>query len=93
MNYEYILSLVTVVVTIILGFISKKNEKISDKLIPIQNLVIGFIMAIIYFATTKDISLALTGSGLVAGGIYDIVHNLKKLFDIKNSESNEESER
>lgn len=79
MNLEYIITLVTIILEILLGFISKKNPKIKNQLIPIQNLLVGLIVAIIEFITTKDFETAIAISGLVAGGTYDIVHNLRKL--------------
>ena len=79
MSIEYIVALITIIVEIILGFISKKNPKISNKLIPIQNLLIGIIVAVVEFIITKDFDTAIAVSGLIAGGTYDIVHNLKKL--------------
>ena len=79
MSIEYIVALITIIVEIILGFISKKNPKISNKLIPIQNLLIGIIVAVVEFVITKDFDTAIAVSGLIAGGTYDIVHNLKKL--------------
>lgn len=83
MTLEYLISLVTILVTLILGFISKKNEKISNKLIPIQNLIIGVIVAIIEWIITKDFNTGIALSGLIAGGSYDIVHNLNKLKEGK----------
>ncbi len=79
MSLEYIISLITILVEIILGFIAKKNPKISNKLIPIQNLIVGILVAIVEFAITKDFKVAIALSGLIAGGTYDIVHNLRKL--------------
>lgn len=79
MNIEYIITLVTIILEILLGFIAKKNPKIKNQLIPIQNLLVGLIVAIIEFITTKDFETAIAISGLVAGGTYDIVHNLRKL--------------
>lgn len=79
MSLEYIISLITILVEIILGFIAKKNPKISNKLIPIQNLIVGILVAIVEFAITKDFKVAIALSGLIAGGTYDIVHNLQKL--------------
>lgn len=79
MTTEYLITLVTIIVEIIFGFISKKNPKISNKIIPIQNLLIGFIIATIEYIITKDFDTAIAVSGLLAGGTYDIVHNLKKL--------------
>ncbi len=79
MEINEIFSIVTFVVTLIMGFIAKKQPKISNKIIPIQNLVIGVIMAIIEFIITKDFKVSIAVSGLLAGGTYDIVHNLNKL--------------
>jgi uncharacterized membrane protein YeaQ/YmgE (transglycosylase-associated protein family) len=79
MSLEYIISLITILVEIVLGFIAKKNPKINNKLIPIQNLIVGILVAIVEFAITKDFKVAIALSGLIAGGTYDIVHNLRKL--------------
>ena len=48
MNIEIIMSLVTIVATLILGLLSKKATWISDHIIPIQNLIIGIVVAVIY---------------------------------------------
>lgn len=80
MELEYIISLVTILVTLVLGVIAKKNPKLSNKIIPIQNLFVGLIVAIIEFIITKDFKVAIALSGLIAGGTYDIVHNLNKLI-------------
>ena len=87
MELEYIVSLVTILVTFVLEIISKKNPKLSNKIIPIQNLFVGLIVAVIEFFITKDFKVAIALSGLIAGGTYDIVHNLNKL--IKGDENNE----
>ena len=87
MELEYIVSLVTILVTFVLGIISKKNPKLSNKIIPIQNLFVGLIVAVIEFIITKDFKVAIALSGLIAGGTYDIIHNLNKL--IKGDENNE----
>lgn len=83
MTLEYLVSLVTIIVTVILGFVSKKNKNISNKLIPVQNLIIGVIVAIIEWIITKDFNTGIALSGLIAGGSYDIVHNLNKLKEEK----------
>ncbi len=80
MDLEYIVSLVTILVTFVLGIFSKKNPKLSNRIIPIQNLLVGLIVAIIEFFITKDFKVAIALSGLVAGGTYDIIHNLNKLI-------------
>lgn len=79
MTFEYLVALITIIVEIILGFVSKKIPKINNKLIPIQNLLVGIIVAIIELVITKDFNTAIALSGLIAGGTYDIVHNLRKL--------------
>jgi len=79
MELTEILTLVTFIVTLICGFITKKIPAISNKIIPIQNLAIGLIVAIIEWVITKDFSTAIAMSGILAGGTYDVAHNLNKL--------------
>lgn len=80
MELEYIVSLVTILVTFVLGIIAKKNPKMSNKLIPMQNLLVGFVVALIEFVITKDFKVAVMLSGLLAGGTYDLVKNLRELL-------------
>lgn len=84
MGITEILTLVTFAVTFIFGFIAKKIPQISNKLIPLQNLAIGIIVAVIEWIITKDFSTAIMLSGVLAGGTYDILHNLEKLRNNKN---------
>ena len=79
-----IVSLVTFAVTLILGVLAKKSTFINNKTIPIQNILIGVIVAIIEWIITKDFNSAIAFSGVVAGGTYDIFHNLKKLVEKEN---------
>ena len=79
MNSVELISIVTFGVTILMGIVSKKVKFISNNLIPIQNILIGVIVALIEFLVTKDFSYSIAVSGLVAGGVYDIVHNLDKI--------------
>lgn len=81
MSLEYIIGIVTVVVTFILGLLSKKSSFINNNLIPIQNLAIGIIASVIYYLMTKDVNLVIAGLGLFTGGTYDIANNLKKLLE------------
>lgn len=81
MDINAIITIVTVVVTFICGLIAKKVGWFNNKLIPIQNLAIGIIVAIIYFIITKDFNLVIATVPLGTGGAYDIVNNLKKLFE------------
>ena len=79
MELTEIISIVTFFVTIIMGVISKKSKWFNNNLIPIQNIAIGLTVAVIEWIITKDFSMAIALSGVVAGGTYDIVHNLNKL--------------
>lgn len=79
MYSEQLLSIITIVMTLIFGFLSKKFSFISDNLIPIQNIIIGLVIAIVEFIFTKDFSTAIAMSGIFAGGTYDVVHNLNKM--------------
>ena len=74
-----IISIVTFFVTLICGILTKKCPKISNKIIPLQNLLIGLIVAIIEWIITKDFKTAIALSGLLAGGTYDIAHNINKM--------------
>ncbi len=74
------ISLVTFIVTLILGLFSKKSTFIKNELIPIQNILVGLIVAIIEWIITKDFNTAIMVSGILAGGTYDIFHNLEKIL-------------
>ena len=80
MEVSTLISLVTIIVTWLLGIVSKKYTKLNNKLIPIQNILIGLIVALIEWIVTKDFKVAIALSGLLASGTYDIAHNLKKLI-------------
>lgn len=86
MELEKIITLVTIIVTWVLGVVSKKSTWINNHLIPIQNILIGLIVAIIEWIITKDFSVAIAVSGLLAGGTYDIFHNLNKMVKARNEE-------
>ena len=80
MEISYIVGIITVIVTLIAGEITKKYPNIDKKkIIPVQNIIIGILVAVAYYTMTKDFNLALAGSGLFAGGIYDLLSNLKNL--------------
>lgn len=80
MELTDILTIVTIVITWLLGIVAKKSKFIKNNLIPIQNLFIGLVIAIIEWVVTKDFKIAIALSGLIAGGTYDIFHNLEKIF-------------
>lgn len=85
MDLTQIISIVTFIVTLVLGFVSKKSKFISNNLIPIQNVLVGIIIAIIEWILTKDFNAAIALSGVMAGGTYDIFHNIKKM-KVKSTE-------
>lgn len=79
MEATHLITLITAIVTWILGYFAKKYSWVDTNLIPLQNLLIGLIIAIIEWIITKDFSTAIMLSGLFAGGTYDLGHNLMKL--------------
>lgn len=83
MELAEIITLVTFVVSFVLGIIAKKVPFVNDKMIPIQNLVVGIIIAVIEWTITKNFSVAIATSGLLAGGVYDVIHNLDKILHNK----------
>ena len=80
MELSTLISLVTVIVTWVLGVISKKHTKLNNKLIPIQNIVVGLIVALIEWIVTKDFKVAIALSGIFAGGAYDVINNINKMI-------------
>lgn len=81
MEITQIIQLITVVITWVLGIVAKKNKFIKNNLIPVQNIVIGLVIAIIEFIITKDFKVSIALSGLIAGGTYDLIHNLNKILN------------
>ena len=82
MTFELIFSVVTAVVTGILGAIMK-NKVIPSKYIPLQNIAIGIVAAVVavYFKLFNDIPTAIIVSlaiSLGVGGTYDAVQIPKK---------------
>jgi uncharacterized membrane protein YeaQ/YmgE (transglycosylase-associated protein family) len=80
MELTEILTLVTIIVTWILGALAKKSTFVKNELIPLQNILVGLIVALIEWAITKDFSTAIALSGVFAGGTYDIFHNIEKII-------------
>ncbi len=87
MGSTEIITLVTFLVTMILGFFAKKSKFIKDELIPLQNLAIGIIVAVIEWIITKDLDVAILLSGITAGGVYDVFNNTKKIVTSTISKS------
>ena len=83
MELTDILTIVTIIITWLLGIVAKKSNFIKNNLIPLQNLIIGLVIAIIEWIITKDFKVAIALSGVLAGGLYDIPNNLVKIFSKK----------
>lgn len=77
-----IVALVTFFVTFILGYFSKKSDFIKNEMIPLQNLIVGVVVSLVEWLITKDFETAIMMSGILAGGTYDLFHNLEKI--VKN---------
>lgn len=80
MEITNIITIATIFVSWILGVAAKKCNWINNNLIPIQNILIGLIVAMIEWAITKDFKVAIALSGILAGGTYDIFHNIEKII-------------
>ena len=81
MEVSQLVMLITIIVTWVLGNVSKKSKFIDNNLIPIQNLSIGVVVAIIEWIITGSFDIGISASGLLAGGSYDIIHNLQKILN------------
>ena len=79
MEITNIITIATIFVSWILGVVAKKCKWINNNLIPIQNILIGLIVAMVEWAITKDFKVAIALSGILAGGTYDIFHNIEKM--------------
>ena len=87
-NIETIITFVTMVITWILGSLSKKSQYINNNLILIQNILVGIISAVLYYIITKDFSMTITMSGVLAETGYNLFHNIEKLIKYKKEETN-----
>ena len=85
MEISQIITLVTMLVAILLGFVSKKLPWFNNYLIPVQNLLIGVIVAFVEWTITKNFNYSIAAAGLLAGGAYDVFNNFNKLTDLMKS--------
>lgn len=77
---DFWVTLATIIVTIVLGQLTKKFNSLEKKQIPLQNLAIGVVVCLIQYAITHDINTAVAISGIMSGGIYDVGKALKQIF-------------
>lgn len=80
---DFWVTLGTVIITIILGFVSKKYTSLDNKKIPIQNMFIGLFVFLVQYLITKDLNIAVATSGILSGGIYDIGKAFIQIFKDK----------
>ena len=78
---DFWVTFVTIIVTIIIGQLTKKYTDLESKQIPLQNLAIGIIVCIIQFAITRDINTAVAISGILSGGTYDLGKAISQIFN------------
>lgn len=78
---DFWVTLATILVTLILGQLSKKFELIEKKKIPIQNLFIGLFVFVMQYIITRDLNMAVVVSGIFSGGIYDFGKAIIKIFE------------
>ena len=81
MEITMIINIVTFLVALILGELAKRFDLINKNKIPLQNLCIGIIVSCIEYIITKDFKTSIMLSGITAGGVYDIFHNLNKILN------------
>ena len=91
-NMEIIISFVSMIITWLLGKVVKHHTNLSNKLIPLQNVLIMIICVAIYYFATGDISTVIAAGSPVATLIYDILHNIREynLSKLNNFEETEE---
>lgn len=77
-NMEFIIGFVSALITYILGKLAKKSSVVQDKKIPIQNILIMVVSALIYYACTGDFSMVVASGSPIATLYYDLINNLKK---------------
>ncbi len=87
---EQMITLSTMIITMVCGYISTKIPWFNNKLIPIQNILIGITMSVIYYLYSKDISYSVTMAGIFSTGIYSLSDNLMELINQKKEESKDE---
>jgi hypothetical protein len=69
---DFWITLATVIITLILGQVTKKFTNIDKKKIPLQNMFIGMFVFLVEYLITKELSIAIALSGIFSGGMYDL---------------------
>ena len=90
-NIETIITIITMIITWILGALSKKSPYINNNFIIIQNIIVGIIVSTLYYIITKDFNLTIAMSGVFAETGYNLINNIQKLIREKNNNKNKEN--
>lgn len=77
-NFEIIFTIISAIVTFILGKVTKKVPQIDNSNIPIQNIIILIISTLVYYFATGDWSLVVASGSPIATLVYDLIHNYNK---------------
>lgn len=82
MSLETIMTVATAVIAFIFGKLAKRFNWIESKYIPVQNLIIGIVVAVGYYLFVDNSNIAnaivLAFSGLISGGFYDLTKTEKE---------------
>ncbi len=84
---EETITFATMLITTICGYIATKIPWINNKIIPLQNILIGLTISIIYYINTQDFSYSVTMAGIFSTGIYSIGDNIADMMNQKKAES------
>ena len=90
-NMEFIVGLISMIITWLLGKITKRYTKLSNKLIPLQNVIVMVICVAIYYFATGNISTVIAAGSPVATLIYDVLHNAQE-YNLEKLEEPEEKQ-
>ena len=77
---DFWVTLATIIITIILGQLTKKYTNLDKKKIPIQNIFVGLFVFGVEYLITKDLNVAVALSGILSGGAYDLGKAIMQLF-------------
>lgn len=77
-NIEVIITLITMIITWVFGWITKKHTNLSNKLIPYQNILIMVVATLVYYWATGNWSMVIASGSPIATLLYDMIHTSKK---------------
>ncbi len=82
MEIETFITVITAIVSYIMGNLAKKFNWIESKYIPVQTFIIGICVAICYYFLVDNSNISnaivLAFSALISGGFYDLTKTKKE---------------